>query len=55
MKLTDEQLAIVESESYMYKAFNPSYEYISKGLWNKYRISAKVYYKNGELDKIEEY
>jgi len=55
MKLTDEQLEIVENESYMYKAFDPNFEYISKGLWNKYRISAKVYYKDGELHKVEEY
>ncbi len=55
MKLTDEQLEIVENEAIIYKVFDPNYEYWSKGLWNKYRISAMVYYKDGELDKIEEY
>jgi len=55
MKLTDEQLEIVENESYMYKVLDPNHEYISKGLWNKYRMSAKVYYKDGELHKVEEY
>lgn len=54
MKLTDEQLEIVENESIIYKVLDSNFEYISKGLWNKYRISAKVYYKDGELNKIEE-
>ena len=55
MKLTDEQLAVVENECKMYKAFDPNHEDISKGLWNKYGIAVKVYYKDGELDKVEEY
>ncbi len=54
MKLTNEQLEIIENESIMYKVFDPNHQYISKGLWNKYRLSVKVYYKDGELDKIEE-
>ena len=54
MKLTEEQLEIVENEAVMYKIFDPNYEYWSKGLWNKYRISAMVYYKDGELNKVEE-
>jgi len=54
MKLTEEQLEIVENEAVMYKIFDPNYEYISKGLWNKYRIEVKVYYKDGELNKVEE-
>lgn len=55
MKLTDEQLEIVENESLMYKVLDPNFEYISKKLWNNYRISVKVYYKDGELHKVEEY
>ena len=55
MKLTDEQLEIVENEQKMYKAFDPNHQYISKGLWNKYGLAVKVYYKDGELDKLEEF
>ncbi len=55
MKLTEEQLEIVENESIMYKVLDSNFEYISKGLWNKYRISAMVYYKDGELHKVEEF
>ncbi len=55
MKLTEEQLEIVENESIMYKVLDSNFKYISKGLWNKYRISAMVYYKDGYLNKVEEF
>jgi len=55
MKLTKQQLEIVENEAIMYKTFDSDYEYISKGLWNNFRISAKVYYKDGEIDRVEEF
>ena len=53
MKLTDEQLEIVKNEQKMYKMFDPNHQYISKGLWNKYGLAVKVYYKDGEIDKLE--
>ncbi len=55
MKLTEQQLNIVRNEATMYKAFDPDYQYISKGLWNNFSIAAKVYYKNGEIDRVEEF
>lgn len=55
MKLTEEQLEVIKGESLMYKAFDPNFEYISKGLWNKFKISAKVYYKDGEIHRVEEF
>jgi hypothetical protein len=55
MKLTEKQLEVVRNEATMYKALDPNIEYISKGLWNKFKISAKVYYKNSEIDRVEEF
>jgi len=53
MELTKEQLEVVRNEATMAKALDPNIEYISKGLWNKFRISAKVYYKDSEIDRVE--
>ncbi len=55
MELTKEQLEVVRNEATMAKALDPNIEYISKGLWNKFRISAKVYYKDSEIDRVEEF
>ena len=55
MKLTKEQLEVVRNEAQMAKALDPNIEYLSKGLWNKFRISAKIYYKDSEIDRIEEF
>jgi len=55
MKLTEGQLEIVENECKVYKIFDPNHQYISKGLWNKYGLAVKVYYKDGEIDKLEEF
>jgi hypothetical protein len=55
MELTKEQLEVVRNEATMAKALDPNIEYISKGLWNKFRISAKVYYKDSEIDRVQEF
>jgi len=55
MELTKEQLEVVRNEATMAKALDPNIEYISKGLWNKFRISAKVYYKDSDIDRVEEF
>ncbi len=55
MELTEEQLEVVRNEGKMYKALDENCEYISKGLWNKFKIAVRVYYKNGEIDRVEEF
>ena len=54
MKLTKKQIELVNTESKMSRIFDENHVLpISKKLWNKYRIMAKIYYKNGDFWKAE--
>jgi len=54
MKLTKEQIKIVENEARMYRVFNENYILdFSTKLWNRYKIGVRVYFKNGEYWKAE--
>ena len=54
MKLTKEHIQKIENENMMNLIFDENYiQYVSKYMWNNYKIRVKSYLKNGELDRYE--
>ena len=51
IKLTQEQIEIVEREGFFYSIAEPNRITYSKRLWNKYRLAVEVHYKDGNFHK----
>ena len=51
IKLTQEQIEIVEREGVLYSIAEPNRITHSKRLWNKYRLAVEVHYKDGNFYK----
>ena len=54
MKLSNQQIKIVEDEFAMYRVFEPSFRKISRRLWNVLKKEVWVTFKDGEFIKADQ-
>ena len=54
MKLSNQQIKIVEDEFAMYRVFEPSFRKISRRLWNLLKKEVWVTFKDGEFIKADQ-